>query len=75
MFCGHEYAIQNLKFGLHVEPSNQHILTKLEDIETKRKNNVPSVPSTIGKNQFLNVNNYPIIVFFIFFLFRFRKAH
>lgn len=64
MFCGHEYAIQNLKFGLHVEPSNQHILNKLKDIETKRKLKEPSVPSTIGKNQFLNVKNYLIMVFF-----------
>jgi len=50
VFCGHEYAIQNLKFGLHVEPSNQNILNKLEDVETKRKLKEPSVPSTIGKN-------------------------
>lgn len=71
MFCGHEYAIQNLKFGLHVEPSNQHILTKLEDIETKRKNNVPSVPSTIGKNQFFK----QLPQYSFFFQFRFRKAH
>lgn len=49
MFCGHEYAIQNLKFGLYVEPSNQDILSTLADIETKRKIKEPSVPSTIGK--------------------------
>lgn len=72
MFCGHEYAIQNLKFGLHIEPSNQYILNKLEDIETKRKLKEPSVPSTIGKNQYLNLKYYLIIMFFIF---RIRKAH
>lgn len=49
VFCGHEYAIQNLKFGLHVEPSNQNILTQLEDIKAKRDIKEPSVPSTIGK--------------------------
>lgn len=49
MFCGHEYAIQNLKFGLHVEPSNKDILCLLKSIETKRETKEPSVPSTIGK--------------------------
>lgn len=49
MFCGHEYSIQNLKFGLHVEPSNQDILSQLAQIETKRETKEPSVPSTIGK--------------------------
>lgn len=49
MFCGHEYAIQNLKFGLHVEPENQDILSKMEDIKAKRETKEPSVPSTIGK--------------------------
>lgn len=49
MFCGHEYAIQNLKFGLHVESSNQDILSLLKDVEIKRAQNEPSVPSTIGK--------------------------
>jgi len=52
VFCGHEYAIQNLKFGLHIEPSNQHILILLENIETKRKLKDPSVPSFIGKIRF-----------------------
>lgn len=54
MFCGHEYAIQNLKFGLHIEPNNQDILSQLKDIENKRKIKDPSVPSTIGKIILLN---------------------
>jgi len=49
VFCGHEYAIQNLKFGLHIEPFNQDILSQLAQIETKRETKEPSVPSTIGK--------------------------
>lgn len=51
VFCGHEYAIQNLKFGLHIEPLNQDILSQLEDIKAKRNIKEPSVPSTIGKNK------------------------
>lgn len=52
MFCGHEYAIQNLKFGLHVEPSNQDISSQLTQIITKQETKEPSVPSTIGKQKY-----------------------
>jgi len=65
VFCGHEYAIQNLKFGLHVEPSNQHILTKLKDIETRRKIKEPSVPSTIGKKQLFKYEKLSHSVIFL----------
>jgi hypothetical protein len=29
VFCGHEYSLQNLAFGLHVEPDNKHIQDKI----------------------------------------------
>jgi len=54
VFCGHEYAIQNLKFGLHVEPANQDILSQLGQIKTKRETKEPSVPSTIGLEKLIN---------------------
>lgn len=64
VFCGHEYAIQNLKFGLHIEPSNENILSLLKDIENKRKTKEPSVPSTIGLekliNPFMRVEKEPV---------------
>ncbi|XP_050548831.1 hydroxyacylglutathione hydrolase, mitochondrial isoform X2 [Daktulosphaira vitifoliae] len=54
VFCGHEYAIQNLKFSKHVEPNNVHLLSLLKEIEIKRKMNEPSVPSTIGLEKLIN---------------------
>uniref|UniRef100_A0A2S2Q371 hydroxyacylglutathione hydrolase n=1 Tax=Sipha flava TaxID=143950 RepID=A0A2S2Q371_9HEMI len=64
VFCGHEYAIQNLKFGLHIEPNNQDILSQLKNIENKREVKDPSVPSTIGLekliNPFMRVEKEPV---------------
>lgn len=47
VYCGHEYTVGNLKFALHVEPSNEDILAKVEWSGTKRQTNEPTVPSTI----------------------------
>ena len=54
MYCGHEYSIQNLSFGHHVEPDNEAIKAKLEWSKIKREESPaqPTVPSTIGKQIF-----------------------
>lgn len=60
VFCGHEYTLQNLKFGLHIEPSNDYIKKKIAWANEKRRDNVPTVPSTIQEekriNPFMRVN-------------------
>ena len=48
VYCGHEYAVQNLKFGHHVEPDNLAIQEKIAWVKKRRDDNLPSVPSTIG---------------------------
>jgi hydroxyacylglutathione hydrolase len=47
VFCGHEYAYNNLRFALQVEPDNEAIRTKLE-LATERRGE-PMVPSTIAE--------------------------
>ena len=51
VFCGHEYSIQNLTFGNHVEPENEAIKAKLDWCQSMRNANPaqPTIPSTIGK--------------------------
>lgn len=49
MFCGHEFALRNLKFASHIEPDNEHVHHKLNEIKIRRQRKEPSVPSTIGK--------------------------
>ena len=51
VYCGHEYSIQNLTFGNHVEPENEAIRVKLDWCQSMRNANPaqPTIPSTIGK--------------------------
>ena len=53
VYCGHEYSIQNLTFGNHVEPNNEVIKAKLTWCQSKRSETPakPTVPSTIGKHK------------------------
>lgn len=54
VFCGHEYSLQNLKFGNHVEPENIAIQNKIEWSKNKRLTNDPTVPSTIAEEKQIN---------------------
>uniref|UniRef100_A0A182P185 hydroxyacylglutathione hydrolase n=1 Tax=Anopheles epiroticus TaxID=199890 RepID=A0A182P185_9DIPT len=56
VYCGHEYALQNLRFGHTVEPDNEDTRAMLErtqaaDLEGRRA----LVPSTIGQEKRINV--------------------
>lgn len=61
VFCGHEYTLQNLKFAQHVEKDNTDIMQRIQWADDRRKNNKPTVPSTIGDekktNPFMRVGN------------------
>jgi len=56
VYCGHEYSIQNLSFGLAVEPGNQKLQKKLEWVKEQRAFSPPkpSVPSTIEEEKNIN---------------------
>lgn len=75
VYCGHEYSLQNLKFGQHVEPNNEDIVAKIAWCQEQRNKTpaVPTVPSTIG---ILNQEHWPdrnMNCYFIFYLFQLRK--
>ena len=56
VYCGHEYTTANLKFGLHVEPENEDIITSLKQAQELRTKSPPepTVPSNIGKDQVIH---------------------
>ncbi|XP_076039984.1 hydroxyacylglutathione hydrolase tenzing norgay [Oratosquilla oratoria] len=64
VYCGHEYAKNNLSFGLHVEPNNPTIQAKFNWVLEQRAQGRPSVPSTIKEekeiNPFMRVNEEPV---------------
>lgn len=64
VYCGHEYTVKNLSFGLEVEPNNPAIKEKLAWAKQQRSENKPTVPSTIGEelqiNPFMRVHTKSI---------------
>jgi hydroxyacylglutathione hydrolase len=47
VFCGHEYTRQNSKFCMAHDRNNKNLKAKINDIELKIKNGLPTIPSTI----------------------------
>uniref|UniRef100_A0A6A7FPX0 hydroxyacylglutathione hydrolase n=2 Tax=Hirondellea gigas TaxID=1518452 RepID=A0A6A7FPX0_9CRUS len=54
VYCGHEYSLNNLQFGLHVDPDNEACKEKYEAMVKRREDSKPSVPSTIGEEKQYN---------------------
>lgn len=47
VFCGHEYALGNLRFALHVEPENKAAQAKFEAATAAKEKGEWMIPSTI----------------------------
>jgi hydroxyacylglutathione hydrolase len=48
VYCTHEYTQANGRFALTVEPDNQHLRQRMIEVNHLRRNNEPTVPTTIG---------------------------
>jgi hydroxyacylglutathione hydrolase len=61
IFCGHEYTKQNANFCIMHDKNNKNLKNKIDDIDVKLKDGLPTVPSTIKEelecNIFLRSNN------------------
>jgi hydroxyacylglutathione hydrolase len=61
IFCGHEYTKQNSNFCIAHDTNNESLRAKINDIEIKLKDGLPTIPSTIKDelecNIFLRSNN------------------
>ena len=49
VYCGHEYTLSNGRFALTVEPDNDALKARMQQIEAKRANGEPTVPTTIAE--------------------------
>ncbi len=54
IFIGHDYAEDNLKFALDLEPGNENIKNKLEEVEGARSEGIEIPPTTIGDEKSYN---------------------
>ena len=55
IYCGHEYTLKNSIFCLRHEKNNKNLEKKIFDIKDKLKNNLPTLPSTIGEELACNI--------------------
>src|SRR5699024_10531889 len=55
VYAAHEYTLTNLEFAQSIEPTNQVIGEALEKVRKMREKNQPTLPSTIGREQEINV--------------------
>ena len=56
VYCTNEYSLDNLAFAQKVEPQNVQLLALIVVCEQLRAEEVPTVPSTIGRE--LNINPF-----------------
>lgn len=55
IYAGHEYTQTNLRFAQTVQPSNEAIAEALATADELRAQNLPTLPSTIGKEKDINL--------------------
>ncbi len=54
VYCAHEYTESNLRFALAVEPDNADILGYRNEVAALRSRGLPSLPSTIARENAVN---------------------
>ena len=54
IYCGHEYTLANARFARGVEPDNEALRVRAQEVEAMRARGRPTVPSTIGQEKATN---------------------
>ena len=55
IYCGHEYTKKNLEFCLKFDPQNNELIEKEKVINSKLKNNLPTIPVTLEEELKTNI--------------------
>ncbi|MEM5492745.1 hydroxyacylglutathione hydrolase [Hoeflea sp. AS16] len=48
VYCGHEYTQSNARFAVSVDPDNEALAKRMQDINDLRSKGLPTLPTTIG---------------------------
>ncbi|MGH1461754.1 MAG: hydroxyacylglutathione hydrolase [Neptuniibacter sp.] len=54
VYCTHEYSLANLAFALAVEPNNRSIAEAIQNCESMRQQDIPTLPSSIAQEKQIN---------------------
>ncbi len=49
IYCGHEYTLSNAEFAITIEPENQALQARVEEIKALREKGEPTIPTTIAR--------------------------
>ncbi len=49
IYCAHEYTEANARFAVSVEPENQDLLKRMEQVKDMRSHGLPTVPSILAE--------------------------
>ena len=64
VYAAHEYTLNNLQFAQTVDPNNQKLIKRSEDVRSLREKKLPTLPSNIGleldTNPFMRCNEAAI---------------
>ena len=65
VYCAHEYTSANANFALTVEPDNDELKHRADEVMRLRRDGKPTVPSNLGEekrvNPFLRADNYNLL--------------
>ena len=54
VFCGHEYTLENLQFGLSIDPKSEALRRRVDETRTTLRSGRPTVPSTLALEKATN---------------------
>ena len=49
IYCAHEYTQSNGRFALSVEPGNAELVARMQEVDRRRAENQPTVPSLLAE--------------------------
>jgi hydroxyacylglutathione hydrolase len=55
LYCGHDYTLENYEFAQMIEPDNQAVKIRLDEIRQIQQHGKPTVPSTISQEKATNI--------------------
>ncbi len=64
IYCAHEYTLANAQFAVSLEPGNQQLQQRYQQVEQLRASNLPTIPSSLkqelASNPFLRTDSQEI---------------
>jgi len=54
IYCGHEYTLANARFAAHVDPGNDAVARRLEDVAALREEGRITLPTTVAEERATN---------------------